>query len=153
MSAPPPFDPARSLETVRYEYEMTLATALTIAAGNQGVETVTALESFLVHAGNLHEFLRPHEPQERRPGDVWASDFVAGFGLDVFDRDEIDDIDRRLRHITTWRQHERRRWNCLQMLQRIHAGMTAFVTQVDGSMRADLERTHVRVGVVLDGSE
>ncbi len=58
-------------------------------------------------------------------------------------------MNRRLRHVTTWRQGSNRAWDCLHLLHRIHAAMGAFVDRLDGPGRDLLAESHRRVGVVL----
>ena len=89
------------------------------------------LESFLVHARNLHEFLRPRKDKEkdRRPGDYFASDFVDGFETEVYDEATIQNINRWLQHLTTWRYEddEHPEWSLPKLLTPVVEGMGAFV--------------------------
>ena len=64
---PPTFDPTASVKAIKYEYDMALATAWhgTRKWEDTAVE-FALLESFLVHARNLHDLLRPRTKKSRR---------------------------------------------------------------------------------------
>lgn len=97
---PPDFDPDASITHVKYEYDMAVATATLLSSGGDRstAETFALLESFLVHARNLHDFFRPRSeaaianreyPRHFSAGSVWALDFVPGFGVETFDAEAI----------------------------------------------------------------
>jgi hypothetical protein len=84
--SPPEFDPAKSIEAVRFEHSMAVETATRVGLTfpmdfDEFITNVAFLESFLVHARNLDEFLSSRGWKDT---DVKASDFVTGFPPDMF---------------------------------------------------------------------
>jgi hypothetical protein len=159
---PPPFDALLSIDAVKYEYDMAHSTAVLLAGGEsyQPAEAFAILESFLVHARNLHDFFRPRTEsaiinratnlRSSHSGSVWALDFVPDFGVETYDREVIEKINRWLQHVTTWRQEEEEhpRWSP-SMLLGIYESMNEFLAQLDGEYRQRLLGTHHQVGEFL----
>ena len=152
---PPEFDPDVSITHVKYEYDMAVATATLLSQGRDRTtaETFALLESFLVHARNLHDFFRPRSeaaianrenPRHFSAGSVWALDFVPGFGVETFDAAAIATINRWLQHLTTWRQEDDDHpgWSP-SMLANIYASIDEFLdTLLDQGHRGLLIPTH-----------
>jgi hypothetical protein len=159
---PPPFDALLSINAVKYEYDMAHATAVLLAGGEsyQPAEAFAILESFLVHARNLHDFFRPRtastitdraeNPRSFQSGSVWALDFVPDFGVETYDREVIEKINRWLQHITTWRQEEEEhpRWSP-SMLLGIYESMNEFLAHLDDKFNQRLLETHHQVTELL----
>lgn len=153
-ASPPPFDKVRSIKTIKYEYDMALATAIRVGRDwpeEEAAIQFALLESFLVHARNLHEFLRPRTQWSRkRPGDFWACDFTNGFGYAVFDQEIVNAVNRWLQHITTWRyEDDHARWHPLEMLVSIYKAMDAFLAKLAEDLARRLRGTHCQVGDAL----
>lgn len=153
----PTFDPVLSINALKYEYDMALATAGSLA-GRSTAEDFAMLESFLIHARNLHEFLRPRRardirdrenPRSFKHGSVWACDFVTGFGLDTFERELVASMNRRLQHITTWRQGEHIGWYRGPMLRSLCESMAEFVAALEPALAEGLRSTHQAVAGAL----
>ena len=153
MTDAPEFDPDEALNAVKYEYDMAAETALLAATSTErpSAEAFALLESFLVHARNLHDFFRPNSgSRNRRPGDFWASDFVDGFGVETFPQEVVDEMNRRLHHITTWRQgNDHVGWHPLPMLMRVYRSMEEFLEQLDNDLGAHIGNRHRRVAETL----
>ena len=147
----PAFDEAKSINAIKYEYDMALATAVRIGREKDGAIQFALIESFLVHARNLHDFLRPRTANSRKLlGDFWANDFVAEFGYEVFDQEMVNTINRWLQHLTTWRYaDDHAQWHPGPMLASIYRGMNAFLADLGEEVRSGLRATHGRVGEVL----
>ena len=129
----PEFDP-KDVRGLLYEYRMLVATSrLWIEGAEQPDSPVdfAVLESFLVHARNLHEFLRSRKEKEkdRRPGDYFASDFVDGFEFEVYDKATVEKINRWLQHLTTWRYEDDKHpeWSLPKLLAPVVEAMGAFL--------------------------
>lgn len=146
----PAFDPDLSINAVKYEYDMALGTAGSLA-GRTTAEDFAMLESFLVHARNLHDFLRPRRardikdrvnPRSFKHGSVWACDFVTGFGRDTFETELVASMNRRLQHITTWRQGEHIGWYRGPMLQSLFESMALFISELELPLAERLRPTH-----------
>jgi hypothetical protein len=153
----PAFDPNLSINAVKYEYDMALATAGSLA-GRTTAEDFAMLESFLVHARNLHEFLRPRRPRDIKErenprsfkhGSVWACDFVKGFGRDMFQTELVESMNRRLQHITTWRQAEHVGWQRGPMLRSLYESMDLFISELESQLVGRLQPTHEDIGRAL----
>lgn len=157
----PAFDPALSINAVKYEYDMALATAGSLA-GRTTAEDFAMLESFLVHARNLHEFLRTRRPRditERenprsfKHGSVWACDFVPGFGRETFEAEVVASMNRRLQHITTWRQGEHLGWYRGPMLRTLYESMGLFISELEPPLSDRLQPTHEKVERALRAAD
>lgn len=142
----PDFDPEMSITGIVYEYRMVIATAQILASGNERgtVIEVAVLESFLVHARNLHGFLRLPKSRRGRPGDYWACSFVDGFGVEVFDTATVQKINRWLQHITTWRYEDDQhpRWDSIAMFGALVDGMDQFLESWDHELASPLLSVH-----------
>jgi hypothetical protein len=151
---PPIFDADQSIRGLLYEYSMVVETALVMTT--QGFDNpaidYALLESFLVHARNLHEFLRPHKEDDRRPGDYWSSDFVNEFGVTIFDATSVQKTNRWLQHLTTWRydDDEHPAWPVNEMLREIVQGMDAFLREIDPQLASPLTETHRSARTLID---
>jgi hypothetical protein len=152
-AVPPVFDPDASITHVKYEYDMAVATATLLSSGRDRsiAETYALLESFLVHARNLHDFFRPRSeaalanrenPRHITAGSVWAHDFVTGFGVETFDAEAIATINRWLQHLTTWRQnHDDHPGWSPSMLADIYRSMDEFLDALPNQWHRELLRT------------
>jgi hypothetical protein len=91
------------------------------------------------------------KPGAFNAGDVWALDYVPGFGTTVFDTRTIDDINRRLQHLTTWRQRERVEWDVDDLLLSIHESMAELIAteRLDTEFRRVLKPVHLAVAKTL----
>ena len=133
----PKFDP-EDVRGLLYEYRMLVAMAQAwIARRSQPNNACdfAVLESFLVHARNLHAFLRTRKDKEkdRRPGDYFAADFVEGFGVEVYERETVEKINRWLQHLTTWRydDDEHPEWSLHELFLPVVKAMDDFLTSLE----------------------
>ncbi len=131
--AGPAFDAAESVNAIRYEYQMAVETAARVpsipsrASLGEFVRAVALLESFLVHARNLDGFLSDRGWLDT---DVNASDFVDGFVERPLEEELVRSINRRLQHITTYRQDDHVGWAPITILQPIASSMGRFIEQL-----------------------
>ncbi len=166
-SQPPTFDPALSIRAVKYEYDMVVATASHMFGHKakprySAAEEFALLESFLVHARNLHDFLKPRtnaalreretRPRSQYSGSVWACDYVPEFGVETFDLETTAAINRWLQHVTTWRQEDEDHpgWRYLSMVHEVGKAMDEFLAADPGSeMKAAMTPTHRKAAELL----
>jgi len=131
--AGPVFDAAGSINAIRYEYQMAVETAARVpsipsrANLDAFIRAVALLESFLVHARNLDGFLSDRGWLDT---DVNASDFVDGYVERPLADDLVGSINRRLQHITTYRQEDHVGWAPIAILQPIASSMGRFIEQL-----------------------
>lgn len=129
---PPTFDPVESIRFVRFEYQMALEMARRVAdvggvsEDEEFVTTVAFIESFLVHARNLDAFL----DSRGRSTDVKAKDYVPGFSKKVLGGDVLSSINRRLQHMTVYRQSDQTPWLPREIFPSIVEGMGEFIEQL-----------------------
>lgn len=155
----PPFDPEQAINAVKYEYDMALATAVLLSNNvhDSAAAAFAVLESFLVHLRNLNEFFLPRNdkqiqarknPRSFSHGSIWALDFVEGFGRRTLEPEVVETINRRLQHLTTWRQLENPGWQP-SLLKEVYLAMDEFFVRVDEDSRQRLLQTHKRVTTLL----
>jgi len=129
----PKFDREKSMSGLCYEYYMLRSAAALLHHRFTGDPVLhsAVLESFFVHARNLHDFLGFHREKDRRDGDYWASDFVDGFQEEVFDKDTVQKINWWLHHLTTWRYDTPKKpeWPFISMLRDVVECMEAFLKE------------------------
>lgn len=145
-SQAPEVDPT-DVRGLLHEYSMLVQTGLLIAdvalEKNHLVQNAL-LESCLVHARNLHDFLGP-PPRNPRPGDYFASDFVEGFKVEVFDRVTVNKINRWLHHLTTYRYRDddHPSWQVNEdIVCPIVGAMDRFLDSLDTDIAAPLNPPH-----------
>ncbi len=151
--AAPEFDRVKSLTAVKYEYDMAHATAaLLLEKWEPAAVEFALIESFLVHARNLHDFCLPRTTDRREwDSDIRAYDFTDDFGVETFDIDTIETINRWLHHITTWRHgSEHPGWFPFPMMLAIHESMNTFLeTLHDVELVGILAVTHSSVAKTI----
>jgi hypothetical protein len=132
--AVPAIDPRKSIMAVKYEYQMAYETAVRASqilrpkTHDDFVLAIALLESFLVHARVLHEFL---SEDRRFATDLRAHDLVPGYGDTVYDADTIDSINRALQHLTVYRLDGHIPWYPISMLGTLVAAMGRFMVALE----------------------
>ncbi len=129
-----------------YEYGMIVSTAgLWANVGSWGNNVVqnAIMESCLIHARNMQDFLGP-PPARPRKGDYFAADFVQSFEVVVFDPEVIKKINRWLHHLTTYRYRDddHPSWSVSEILPRIVQAMDQFLGSLDEDVAEPLMRVH-----------
>lgn len=128
----PKFDKAKSIPDLSYEYGMLIATAALVHDGFSRDQVLinSVMESFGVHARNLHEFF---QLEKKRDGDYRARCFVDGFKRTVLAEDTVDKINWWLQHLTTWRYDKEKKpqWDVVPVVSRVYACMDDFLKCMD----------------------
>lgn len=150
--AAPEFDPSKSIGTVRFEYDMAVHTATLVqpmlgssSNTDEFVIAIALIESFLLHARALNEFLQSRE--NRRRTDVTASDFVPGFSHTPLSPELLASINREVQHITVFRQVRGMSWVPMDSLPPIVECVGQFIKQLaqrDDSLAERLSLVHQR---------
>jgi hypothetical protein len=121
------------IEAIAFEYEMAVATARLAAQfrlrqDDDGFVTgIAFVESFLVHARCLDEFLSSRGTYD---DDVKASDFVDGFSRWPLASETRQSINHALQHITTYRRDGHMPWVPIELLPAIVEAMGEFIEEL-----------------------
>ena len=133
-----PSSTRQSIEAIRFEYQITVEMAARARATLSDdfevfITELAFLESYLVHARSLHEFL---SSRGSRDTDIQASRYVDGFLEKPLDENAVEHVNRRLQHLTTHRQGDNVGWTPADTLPQIVESMGRFIDEL--SSRPDL---------------
>ena len=152
------FDPVALIRAVRFEYQMAVATAIRAhqllhpSDDDEFIAGVAFVESFLVHARCLDEFLASRGNYRT---DARASDFVAEFSDPPLEPGVRDSINRALQHITLYRQDGHLPWVPLELLVPIVEAMDHFIKDLalnNPELADQLTEVHANAEVALSRS-
>lgn len=121
------------VDAIAFEYDMAVATARLAAQfryrqDDDGFVTgIAFVESFLVHARCLDEFLSSRGTYDN---DIKASDFVDGFARWPLTSETRESINHALQHITAYRRDGHIPWVPIELLPAIAEAMGEFIEGV-----------------------